>query len=129
MRWEERAAGHCPVSRRRQAGSKVGLRTREHPWEGHRSEAHDLGRERGSPCPSDSHLPSPVGETCWQQIIQTYSDIWASLVVKLVKNLPAMQETRVQSLGREDLLEKGMATNSSILAWRIPWTEEPGELP
>ena len=43
-----------------------------------------------------------------------------------VKNLPAMQETWVQSLGREDPLEKGMATHSSILAWRIPWTEEPG---
>ena len=45
-----------------------------------------------------------------------------------VKNLPAMQETQVQSLGREDPLEKGMATNSCILAWRIPWTEEPGQL-
>mgnify|MGYP007134204067 CR=1 FL=1 len=44
------------------------------------------------------------------------------------KNLPAMQETRVPSLGREDPLEKGMATHSSILAWRIPWTEEPGGL-
>ena len=43
-----------------------------------------------------------------------------------VKNLPAMQEIRVQSLGREDPLEKGMATHSSILVWRIPWTEEPG---
>ena len=45
-----------------------------------------------------------------------------------VKNLPAMQETWVQSLGGEDPLEKGMATHSSILAWRIPWTEEPGGL-
>ena len=45
-----------------------------------------------------------------------------------VKNLPAIQETQVQSLGWEDSLEKGMATHSSILAWRIPWTEEPGEL-
>ena len=46
----------------------------------------------------------------------------------MVKNLPAMQETQVQSLGQEDPLEKGMATHSSILAWRIPWTEEPGGL-
>ena len=46
----------------------------------------------------------------------------------MVKNLPAMQETRVQSLGREDPLEKEMATYSSILAWEIPWTEEPGRL-
>ena len=46
----------------------------------------------------------------------------------MVNNLPAMQETRVQSLGGEDPLEKGMAAHSSILAWRIPWTEEPGRL-
>ena len=52
---------------------------------------------------------------------------WASLVAQMVKNLPAVQETWVQSLGQEDLLEKGMATHSSILAWRIPWTEKPGE--
>ena len=45
-----------------------------------------------------------------------------------VKNLPAMQETGVQSLGWEDPLEKGMATHSSILSWRIPWTQEPGGL-
>ena len=45
-----------------------------------------------------------------------------------VKNPPAVLETRVRSLGREDPLEEGMATHSSILAWRIPWTEEPGEL-
>ena len=46
----------------------------------------------------------------------------------MVKNLPAMQETWVGSLGQEDLLEKGMATHSSIIAWRVPWTEEPGGL-
>ena len=49
-------------------------------------------------------------------------------MAQTVKNLPAVQETRVQSLGPEDPLEKGMATHSSILAWRIPWTEEPGGL-
>ena len=52
----------------------------------------------------------------------------ASLVTKLVKNLPAMEETRVQSLGQEDPLEKKMATHSTLLAWKIPWTEEPGGL-
>ena len=46
----------------------------------------------------------------------------------MVKNLPAMLETEVQSLGQEDPLGKGMATHSSILAWSIPWTEEPGGL-
>jgi len=50
----------------------------------------------------------------------------ASLVTQMVKNLPAMQKTQIQFLGLEDPLEKGMATHSSILAWRIPWTEEPG---
>ena len=51
-----------------------------------------------------------------------------SFVAQLVKNLAAMQETWVPSLGREDPLEKGMATHFSILAWRSPWTEEPGGL-
>ena len=46
----------------------------------------------------------------------------------MVKRLPAMQQTRVQSLGQEGLLEKEMATHSRILAWKIPWTEEPGRL-
>ena len=54
--------------------------------------------------------------------------LWASLGDQTIKNLPAMQETWVQSLGLEDPLQKGMATHSSILAWRIPWTEEPGGL-
>ena len=53
---------------------------------------------------------------------------WASLVAQRLKRLPAMRETWVQSLGREDPLEKEMATHSSILAWRIPWREEPGGL-
>ena len=52
----------------------------------------------------------------------------ASLVAQMVTYLPAVQETRVQSLGQEDPLEKEMATHSSILAWEIPWTEEPGGL-
>ena len=52
----------------------------------------------------------------------------ASLVAQMVKNLPALWQTGVQPLGPEDLLEKRMATHSSILAWRIPWTEEPGGL-
>ena len=55
-------------------------------------------------------------------------DVWASLGAQMVKCLPAMEETRVRSLGQEDPLEKEMATHCSILAWRIPWTEEPGGL-
>ena len=63
--------------------------------------------------------------------ISNYRKIYylvASLIAQLVKNLSAMQETWVQFLGQEDPLEKEMATHSSILAWRIPWTEEPGGL-
>ena len=52
-------------------------------------------------------------------------EIWASLIDQSVKNLPPMQEARVGSLGWKDPLEKGMATHSSILAWKISWTEEP----
>ena len=51
-----------------------------------------------------------------------------TLVAQTVKRLPTMRETQVQSLGQEDLLEKEMATHSSILAWKIPWTEKPGKL-
>ena len=57
-----------------------------------------------------------------------YEDVWASLLAQMVMNLPAMQETRVQSLGWADPLEREMVTHSSILAWRIPWTEKPGGL-
>ena len=53
---------------------------------------------------------------------------WTSLVAQTIKCLPTMWEIRVRSLGREDLLEKEMATHSSTLAWKIPWTEEPGRL-
>ena len=61
--------------------------------------------------------------------ISTTSDIqMISLVAQLVKNVPAVQETPVRFLGQEDPLEKGMATHSSTLAWKIPWTEEPGRL-
>ena len=55
--------------------------------------------------------------------------VWGFLVAQRLKCLPTMQETQVQSLSQEDPLENEMATHSSILAWRIPWTEEPGGLP
>ena len=54
--------------------------------------------------------------------------MWDSLVAQMVKGLPTMQETQDQSLGQEDPLEKEMATHSSVLAWKIPWEEEPGRL-
>ena len=78
---------------------------------------------------------SRLSETeCFQQIHMVkaffllYEEKGASLVAQTVKNLPAMQETQVQSLGQKDPLEKGMVTHFNILAWRIPWTEEPGGL-
>ena len=66
-------------------------------------------------------------------VLRIYAQTWncwviASLVAQMVKCLPAMQETRVQSLGQEDPLEKEMATFSRILAWEIPWTEDRGRL-
>ena len=57
-----------------------------------------------------------------------YLDEWASLMAQMVENPPAMQETWVRSMCQEDLLEEEMASHSSVLAWRIPWTEEPGRL-
>ena len=77
------------------------------------------------------HHSGPLLKIRWGWIIYLTSNLvitGASLVAQLVKNLPVMQETWVQSLGWEDPLEKEMATHSSILAWRIPWTEEPGRL-
>ena len=63
------------------------------------------------------------------QIFEVISlSLGTSLVAQTIKHLPTMQETWVQSLGWEDALEKEMATHSSILAWNIPWTEEPGRL-
>ena len=56
------------------------------------------------------------------------ASVWAFLVAQMVKNLPTIWETRLRSLRQKDLLEKGMATHSGILAWRIPWAEEPGGL-
>ena len=79
---------------------------------------------------------SPI--TSWQiegEKLETVTDflllgskVTGSLVARMVKNLPAMWETWVRALGLEEPLEKEMATHSSILAWRIPWTEEPGRL-
>ena len=63
-----------------------------------------------------------------KRVRSLYIYVWASLVAQMVKNLLVMQETQVQSPGWEDPLEEGMETHSSILAWRIPWTEEPDKL-
>ena len=61
-------------------------------------------------------------------VVQSLMNYWASLVSQLIKYPSAMQETLVQFLGWKDPLEEGMATHLSILAWKIPWTEEPGGL-
>ena len=63
-----------------------------------------------------------------ERIEQCFEGVKASLVAQRLKCLPGIQETRVRSLGREDPLEKEMATHCSTLAWRIPWREEPGRL-
>ena len=85
----------------------------------------------GWPFPSPADLPDPGIElkvSCIPGPCSHSIPFWASLIAQLVKNLPAMWETWVRSLGQEDPLEREMATHSSILAWRIPWTEEPGGL-
>ena len=64
----------------------------------------------------------------WSWKLKELPSLWDFPVAQMVKNLPAMQETQVQSLGQEDPLDKRTATHSNILAWRIPWTEEPGRL-
>ena len=71
------------------------------------------------------YYPSTISVNCGDLFMCMYR---ASQVAHVVKNLPTVQETQVQSLGQEDPLEKGMAAHSSILAWRIPWSEEPGRL-
>ena len=78
----------------------------------------------GTPVSFIWFFPTLKGETFCLFLISNRT----SLVAQMIKNLPAMRETRVWSLGWEDPLEKGMATHSSILAWRISWTEEPGGL-
>ena len=75
---------------------------------------------------SESFLSRDFKVLMWLCIFRKFFGV--SLVALMVKNLPAMQETWVWSLGQEDPLEKEMATYSSILVWRIPWTEEPGRL-
>ena len=74
------------------------------------------------------HISSKFREVNLSSYFIFASYTLTSLVAQMVKHLPTMQETQIQSLGREDLLEKEMSTHSSILAWKIPWTEEPGGL-
>ena len=84
---------------------------------------------KGSACNAgDPSLISGSGRSAGEVICYPLWYSWASLVAQMIKNPPAVQETWVQSLGWEDPLEKGTATHSSILAWRIPWTEAPGRL-
>ena len=94
------------------------------------------GEGSGSPL-QYSCLQNPMDRRAWRAPVHGVTESWTqrvmnihftSLVNQMVKNLPEMQETRVQFLGQEDLLEKGMATHYSILAWRISQTEEPGGL-
>ena len=79
-------------------------------------------------CAGDPGLIPGSGSSPGEGIGYPLQYSWASLVAQTVKNPSAMQETWVQSPGWEDPLEEGMATHPSILAWRIPWTEEPGGL-
>ena len=77
-------------------------------------------------CSKSSRSPATLHLSPPQMSFKNQRRLVHKMVARMVKNLPAMQGTQVQSLGREDSLEKGLATHSSILAWEIPWTEEPG---
>ena len=85
-----------------------------------------------TPCPGGDSLSHVfkglTGDTVSSPFTYGLHCKWASQAVQMVKNLPVMPETWVQSLVQEYPLEKGMATHTSILIWRIPWTEEPGRL-
>ena len=83
--------------------------------------AGSIGKESACNAGDPSSIPG-LRRSAGEGIGYSLQYSWASLVAQLAKNLPAMQESWVQSLGWEDLLEKGKATHSSILAWRIPWT-------
>ena len=75
------------------------------------------------------YTPVPPTDHSWNHLVEIKASMClASQLAQMVKNLPAMQATWVPSLGWEDPLEKGMATHSSTLAWRSPWTKEPGAL-
>ena len=80
-----------------------------------------VGKKSACNAGDPSSIPG-LGRSAGEGIGYPLQYSWVSLVAQLVKNLPAMRETWVQSLGWEDLLEKGTATHSSILAWRVPWT-------
>ena len=77
---------------------------------------------------AQQHCLNFLGKLGRDGLLSCFSSLGASLAALRVKNLPAMKETQVQSLSWEDPLEKGVATHSSILVWRIPWTEETGGL-
>ena len=86
-----------------------------------------VGKESTCNAGDPGSIPG-LGRSTGERIGYTLQYFWAALVAQLVKNPPVMWDTCVRSLGWEDPLEKGMAMHSNILAWRIPWTEEPGSL-
>ena len=83
------------------------------------------GQGEAPPIPNPTPHPPSSYKQAGFQFKTVYKLCWPSLIAQLVNHLSAMQEARVRFLGRDDPLEKEMATHSSILAWRIPWTEEP----
>ena len=93
-----------------------------------KSKALQTSRSKENSAPPNPGSIPESGRSAGEGIGYPLQYSWASLVAKLVKNLPARWETWVQFLGWEDPLEKGTATHCNILAWRIPWTEEPPRL-
>ena len=101
------------------------------PYRGRINKAGFPGSKAGRESTCSAGDPSSIlgsGRSPGEGIDYQLQYYWASLLAQMVKNPPAVRETWVQSPGWEHPLEEGMATHSSILAWRIPWTEEPGRL-
>ena len=125
-------ATHCSVLAWRIPGMveprgllSVGSHRVGHDWSGLAAAVHTPIYTFSWKCSTDPHKFDPIYSL---HFLSTFPLVLAFLVAQIVKCLSATWETQVQSLGREDPLEKEMATHSSTLAWKIPWTEEPGRL-
>ena len=105
----------------------VGWQGRSETQEGGDICIHIAGKESACNVGDPGSIPG-LGSSPREVIGYPFQYSWASLVAQWIKNLPAVQETLVQSLGREDPLEKELTTHSHIFAWEILWTEEPGGL-
>ena len=117
------------VVKGRRRGRKIKGEVVREMWQGRGLSILSLHACRGVTQAGPERTYSLCPQSVFKDLFHLVCTRWAPLVTQMVKNLPAMPETRVRSLGLEDPLKKEMATHSSVLAWRILWTEDPGGLP